>query len=94
MSFLNRSNTVESNKDNSERQYLELFPKIGRDFIYREDFEEIIRQILSIVDPLGMSNINLSANDHAIQRAYEYSDAIEEDDMEKFRIYDLIDLED
>ena len=77
-----------------EEQYEKLFPKIGRDFIFREDFEDIMQQILLIVDPLGLTPIDFSADGLARRRAREYK-AFLDQDQDGSEVYkDLINLDD
>jgi nucleoside-diphosphate-sugar epimerase len=96
MGFLTRAAREEDGVSESsqlEQQYLKLFPKIGRDFVHREDLVEILQQILDIVDPDGFNPINLGDDSEARQRALEYKAFIEED-KDGSKVYaDLIKLE-
>ena len=86
-----------------EEQYERLFPKIGRDFLYREDFESIINEVLrriSLFVPNFHSfslsqGINLKNNTEAISRALEYKKNLNQRNLLKRAKYkDLIDLSD
>ncbi len=59
-----------------EEQYERMFAKMGRDFVYKEDLEEIIRKIVERIDPEGLSGIVLD-DSHARAKAYEYKDVVE-----------------
>lgn len=69
------------NSSSNEELYERLFPKIGRDFIYREDFEEVISQILELINrsQIGGVNtvINFKSNAKAVLKASEYKAVIE-----------------
>lgn len=59
-----------------EEQYERFFAKIGRDFVFRADLEEVIRQIVERIDPEGLSGIVLD-DSHARAMAYEYKQLVE-----------------
>lgn len=81
------------NKDNEE-QYERLFPKIGRDFVHRQDLENILRQLLQFIDPAGMFPLDIKDDSEARQRAREYKDFLDQS-KDGSKIYkDLINLED
>lgn len=93
--FLRRSINEEPGGDDPlEEQYEKIFPKIGRDFVYREDLEQILSEILLRVDPLGTFGIDLSYNLGARRKALEYKELLDSgrDGSEIYR--DLIDLDD
>lgn len=77
-----------------EELYEELFPKIGRDFIHRDDFERIMIHLLSILDPSGLIGIDFNDTSGAIAKAREYQSVLDsgQDGTELYR--DLIDLDD
>jgi hypothetical protein len=82
-----------------EEQYERLFPKIGRDFVSRDDFVNILREILEEIrqitlQPAALMQINLEDNSAAVQRALEYSSFLDRG-YDGSRAYpDLIKLED
>lgn len=76
-----------------ETLYEKLFAKIGRDFVYIEDFERIIISILEHLDPDLISEIDFFSKEAAINKAFEYQDFIEKQ-IDGSEIYsDLINLE-
>ena len=79
--------------DALEEQYMKLFPKIGRDFVHREDLIIILRQLQSLVDPLNFNPINFDDNSEARERAKEYKVYLEEDKKGSDTYNDLIDLD-
>lgn len=95
MGFLKRAvNEEETDGSNDlEEQYLKLFPKIGRDFISREDFEAIIVQLFQFVNPLALQAVDLKSDGLARLRAKVYKDRLDTGNLTNtFR--DLIDLDD
>lgn len=94
-SFLKRHANQEepdSSGDNEEL-YERLFPKIGRDYITRAEFEAVIRQLLLILDPLGIIPIQLDQKMLAVNRANEYKSLLKHG-KDGSKIYkDLVDLE-
>jgi hypothetical protein len=42
-----------------EEQYKRMMPKIGRDFVTREDLEQALSLIMLMVDPLGLSPVRV-----------------------------------
>jgi hypothetical protein len=88
-----RGTTAIDLESHREESYRILYPKIGRDFVDREDFINIIRQILSIVDPNGLHNINIEDDSFAILKAIEYKESIESGEINKASYIDLIDLD-
>lgn len=82
-----------SNSDNEE-QYERLFPKIGRDFVHRKDFENMMQQVFQLIDPFGLSPVNFSDDSEARKRALEYKQFLD-DQKDGSKVYkDLIKLED
>ena len=59
-------------EESLENIYMRLYPKMGRDFIHRDDFIRIIGEILETLDGQGNVDIALESNDGALERAYEY----------------------
>ena len=76
-----------------EESYYRMFPKIGRDFLHRDDFAEIMRQVLI---ELGIveDGIDLYLIDNAVARAMEYRSILSSGDAGEDIYPDLIDLED
>ena len=57
MGFLLKAAREENSSDENdqlEEQYMRLFPKIGRDFVHREDFENIIKELLNFIGMLSL----------------------------------------
>ena len=74
---------------NTEEQYLRLFPKIGRDFVHKDDLAQILLQLFSVL------GVDLSIDDvHARERALEYKLQLEAGLDHTAQYKDLIDLED
>jgi len=96
MGFLTKAAREEDSSDEGsqlEQQYLKLFPKIGRDFVHREDLIGILQQLMDLVDPAGINPVNLSDDSEARQRAKEYKAFIDES-KDGSKVYkDLIRLE-
>lgn len=97
MGFLTKAANKEDSTDESaqmEEQYERLFAKIGRDFVHRKDLENILDQIMRIVDPTGLTPVNLSDDSEARKRALEYKQFLD-DQKDGSKVYkDLINLED
>ena len=89
MSFLQeaaRGEDKTSPEEQIEDQYKYLFPKIGRDFIHKDDFVRIVSQILRA---LGSDlEIDLSDDSGAVQIAKRYAEDLESDDPVTYK--DLI----
>jgi hypothetical protein len=95
MGFLKRAAREEDSSDESaqiEEQYMKLFPKIGRDFVHREDLESLIRQILFLIDPLEIIPISIDDSEARL-RAAEYKHLLEEDKKGSDIYKDLINLD-
>jgi hypothetical protein len=75
-----------------EEHYQRLFMKIGRDFLTVEDFASIMQQVLDIVDPDNIENIDLWSNVEAVTLANDYRDLIKEGKSARMKHLDLIDL--
>jgi len=95
--FLRKAAREEDSSDRAgieEEQYMRLMPKIGRDFVHKEDLKNIISEILDIVDPTGLRPVDATQDSQARQRAKEYK-AFLDDDKNGSSVYkDLIDLSD
>lgn len=91
--FLKRATEEEEpdQEGSNEELYEKLFPKIGRDFVYKEDLENMLGAIMQILDPLGLNPISLN-NSKAKEKAIEYKKFLEsgKDGSKKYK--DLIKL--
>lgn len=94
MGFLSRSTKGEDvESDGNEELYRELFAKIGRDFVYKEDLKLILSAMLLAINPLLAGTIELSSDIEATKRARLYKKLLEEgDNTKKFK--DLINMDD
>jgi hypothetical protein len=87
------NNSVEEGSD-LEELYEKLFPKIGRDFVYKEDLFRMFSFLMSIVDPLGINPIDFRSDAEARTKAAEYKSLLESG-LDGSKIYkDLINLDD
>ena len=96
MGFLTKAAREEDSSEESdqlEEQYMKLFPKIGRDFVHKEDLVIILRQLTLLVDPLGLSPIDFEDDSEARQRAKEYKAYLDEDKKGSDVYKDLIKLD-
>lgn len=96
MSFLKRAARGQDSGSESsalEEQYMKLFPKIGRDFVHREDLEDMLRQIMFILDPLSLQDINLSDDSEARARAEEYKVFLDQNKKGSDVYKDIINLD-
>lgn len=75
-----------------EELYLQLFPKIGRDFVYKEDLEDLLSTILAVLAVPGLDGF--IGDGRARQRALEYQLLIESGQESNFTKNDLINLDD
>lgn len=93
MGLLDRANNNEDapGADNEEL-YRELFAKIGRDFVYKEDLEVILRALLVAVNPLLAGTVNLSSDVFATRKAREYKKLLDNGDTDK-KYKDLINMD-
>lgn len=94
--FLNRAAGEEEADEfqSLEEQYEKLFPKIGRDFVYKEDLFRILDNIMSVLDPLGLSPIDFTSDQEAKKRAREYKSLLDSGKDGSKRFKDLIDMDD
>ncbi len=94
--FLNRAakeEDAQAEDDTLEEQYMKMFPKIGRDFVHREDLANIMRAVMTLLDPLGLSPIDLLADEEARKRAVEYRAFLDQDKLGSDTYKDLIKLD-
>jgi|SaaInlStandDraft_4_1057021.scaffolds.fasta_scaffold40538_2 hypothetical protein len=75
-----------------EEIYLRLFPKIGRDFVHRDDLMHILRTVLSFLD-VDPYELDLDTDSMARLRAIEYRSVLESGVSEQI-FEDLINLGD
>lgn len=96
MGFLTKAAREEDAADEGgqlEQSYLKMFPKIGRDFVHKEDLISILQQVMDQLDPEGLNPINLSDDSGARDRAKEYKAFIDQN-KDGSKVYrDLIKLE-
>lgn len=76
-----------------EEQYERLFPKMGRDFVHKDDLEKMLRVIMTLLDPLGLNPLNSSDDSEARKKAVQYKNVLEsgKDGSKLFK--DLIELD-
>jgi hypothetical protein len=76
--LLKRAMLGQENETSSlqEEMYMRLFSKIGRDFVYREDFVFILTQILLLINPNGGFPIDLQTKTEAVKKALVYKNYI------------------
>jgi hypothetical protein len=100
LSFLKRHKEQEdaSQSGDNEELYEKLFVKIGRDFVYREDFEEILTQVLialyTINPLLALKPVNISSQAKAKLKALEYKQVLDSGKDGSSIYRDLIKLSD
>ncbi len=78
MPFLKRDLNDEEpdSSDDLEEQYMRLMPKMGRDFIHKDDLLVLLQRILEIIDPTAL--VNLSIDDsNARNLAQHYKRIVE-----------------
>ncbi len=78
MSFLKKDiNGQESDSsEDLEEQYMRLMPKIGRDFIARDDLQNFLSALMNTIDPLGLNPLALD-DTAARDLAHKYKKLIE-----------------
>lgn len=81
-----------------EEEYERLFAKIGRDFVHKKDFENILLQLLSLLEQSGLVNklaeIDFSDDSEARKRALEYKQFLDDQKNGSLIYQDLINLDD
>ena len=100
MGFFRRSmddeeDSHEETPQQVEEKYEKMFAKIGRDFLYREDFIAIMEALFRHLEDEGISvpGLNLDMDILARSKAVEYKDVIQSGD-DGTKIYnDLIDMD-
>lgn len=96
MGFLTRAAKEEEpgRGGDNEELYEKLFPKIGRDFVYKEDLERMLQSIMLVLDPLGVNPVDFQSDTAARKRALEYKAVLESGEDGSKRYRDLINLDD
>lgn len=96
MGFLRRAAKEEEHdvSDFNEESYLRLFPKIGRDFVHKNDLQRMMLSIMSLLDPFGVNPIDFVSDSEARKRALEYKALLDSGEDSSKRYKDLIDLDD
>jgi hypothetical protein len=83
----------EASQENNQREedYEKLFPKIGRDFVTREDLADILAKVISAVPGLQVE----VGNAKAVALATEYKNNLEkgQSDRKKYEDKDLVKLD-
>lgn len=94
--FLQRSSDGEDAEEEGsalEEQYMKMFPKMGRDFVHKDDLKAFVRELLFLLVQLNPSVLasGLSVDDyHAIIRAKEYQSLLEQNKLGTALYDDLI----
>lgn len=79
--------TQESNQ--REEDYQKLMPKIGRDFVSREDLIDIIGKLISAIPGLSLD----FSDAKAVALATEYKDNLEKGQSDRKKYKDLVELD-
>lgn len=80
-----------SEGDQLEEQYLRLFPKIGRDFVHKDDLESFVRSLVRQLALLGVRPTSVG-DEEARRMASLYKDLLDSGGSHDHR--DLINLDD
>lgn len=75
-----------------EEKYMRLFMKIGRDFVHKDDLAIILSEVISLIDPDILANIDLYSLSGARDRAEEYREYLATGQLGSSVYSDLIDL--
>lgn len=96
MGFLKRNMNGEEIDTSSEveEQYERMFPKMGRDFVYREDLERALERIMSLLDPTGTAGGYQLDDSGARAKAYEYKQVVDSGQDGSEIYIDLIGMDD
>jgi len=97
MGFLLKAAKGQDGNDMSgfqEESYERLFPKIGRDFVSKEDFYKVMRQLMYMIDPSGSQPIDYEDDSEAKRIAFEYKSNLDSGKISDRKYKDLIDLDD
>jgi hypothetical protein len=95
MGFLKQAANEEEpdENDSNEELYEKMFPKIGRDFIYKEDLAKTLDVIFSIIDPLGLLTPDFRDDSEARKQALEYKKLLDKGKNGSKKYKDLINLD-
>jgi hypothetical protein len=96
MGFLKKAAREEDSSQESdglEEQYMKLFPKIGRDFVHKEDLAAMLGTIMFLLDPLGLNPLDTGDDSEARERAKEYKAYLDKDKKGSDVYRDLINLD-
>jgi hypothetical protein len=77
-----------------EKTYIRMFPKIGRDFIHRDDLFRILLHLLDILDVDPARFLEVNPIDGALKRALEYKVFLDAGEDSNKIFHDLIILDD
>ena len=89
MPFQKKDDVTADEKDREE-QYEKLMPKIGRDFVSRDDLVQILN---IITDAIPGVSIEFS-DGQAVKLAKEYKENLDEGKVDPSKYKDLVELED
>ena len=76
-------------EESIETQYLRMFPKIGRDFVTKEDFARTIQAILDLIDPNNEHYIDYDSDTGAMTLAVHYKDIVDGRDSTDESVRDI-----
>ena len=93
--FLERSSNQDEfdGSSQSEEQYERMFPKIGRDFVYKDDFYNAMDNIVSRLSLTGFGS-GIRSDSEARKRALEYKKLLDQGKDGSSIYKDLIKLDD
>lgn len=77
-----------------EELYKRLYMKIGRDFVARQDFINVIHELLVAIGTIDTDNINPHQVTRALDLAQEYKELLTKGKSGNYEQLDLIILED
>jgi len=89
MPGMRRKDEVTQENDQREEDYQKLVPKIGRDFVSRDDLVDILAKILNAIPGL---KIEIS-NAKAVALAAEYKNNLEKGQGDRKKYKDLVELD-
>ncbi len=81
-------------KEDMEELYEKLFMKIGRDFLFKEDFYRITSALKRVVDPFDLAPIDDGGDIGARKKAVEYKLLLDSGKDGSKIYHDLINLDD
>ena len=95
MGFLTKASREQDAGDtesNIEDQYLNIYGKIARDFISRDDLKLIVGRIMSIIDPGGLLPIDLDNDSGARAKGLLYKKLRDAGEDISRRFPDVVDM--